>query len=1130
MLCRIEKETAELQDVAPLVMVWVTFAMQPLTMKQLQQAIGAMSEQSVFQEEAIIVPDILLQSCAGLVLMEKESGIVRLLNLEVKNHLMKQRPAWFSDGHRLALRSCITYMRFENIGSRENSAEDWYQSLFSIYPFLPYAARFWGLHASLIRERESEVAEIVLGLVSDDGRSNFAFRTLFAANWDSTTPCPSDVSGLHLAAFFGLQTSLEKLVEAGSDVNRGDSLNRTPLYLAAAQGHVDVVCHLLRHGADVTGRGRALREGRHSRTTTWWLPCWARDGTMGTAVEAAAEGGHVQIVTELRKHGANIDWSGGLHGSPLEAAVFKGRYEVVELLGRSGVEAQPSVLQTAVYAGRADVLRLLLATLSKVADTEWCITWKKGPGFMRECEPPLGSILYTAALANRMECAKLVFDPEFQHLRRLDNFCGSPVPSFSVDACTDGFYRTPLQAAASQGHQEMMELLLKHGADIGEHDVEVIHSFDKPVKLGRLHPRRIAEALSGSNAKPEPCEMLEKVIDPPGNRFVRQWRRTGSGRHGSALQAAAYNGRENAVTFLLERGADVNMPAGFLGTALQAAALAGKVSIVEMLVRHGADVNTQTGFYGNPLQAAAAGGHGQVVEALLKAGAKASARGGEYGFPLQAAARSASLETVNILLKSGAQVNARGGRFCTALQAAAIGCPRRVLSTAAEDMAVARAYAYPGDFEDFFQLARDRGACSNIGRGYFGHLLAAAAGGGFGNTEEVVLDLVRQQRQTFSAAASAEEAKSYEIVSTLLDHGADPIARGGEAGSPLEAAVIMDRVEIVRILMDHSPASKLASKLASKFAGKFAKIWGNALESAVQGQNVSLVRLLLEHPRHPPFVGTKLPIHSAVIRENVEITRLLLQQGADVTARDEGGSTALSEALSFGPPGQAQLLLSKEGGLDVAVHRNGIGEALAQFSNLRDPEMVRELLRHDISQQWKNKAFRRALAIGSKAPVIDMLLASGVDCDSGRNFDPNTANWSRGDDLEEYRPLLALIDGGSRQPELYELLLGKTTCFSEYKENALWFAARRGLISVVRMLLAHGAIPTAEIIKDIESRADDRVSDSPEDESEASVEPWVQSGKAVAQELKGYRSSSLHGIAGSSGPGTREDGSFIVPS
>src|SRR3569833_3194222 len=136
MLCRIEKETAELQDVAPLVMVWVTFAMQPLTMKQLQQAIGAMSEQSGFLEEAIIVPDILLQSCAGLVMMEKESGIVSLLNLEVKNHLMKQRPAWFSDGHRLALRSCITYMRFENLGSRENIAEDWYQSLFSIYPFL----------------------------------------------------------------------------------------------------------------------------------------------------------------------------------------------------------------------------------------------------------------------------------------------------------------------------------------------------------------------------------------------------------------------------------------------------------------------------------------------------------------------------------------------------------------------------------------------------------------------------------------------------------------------------------------------------------------------------------------------------------------------------------------------------------------------------------------------------------------------------------------------------------------------------------------------------------------------------------------------------------------------------------
>jgi ankyrin repeat protein len=91
-----------------------------------------------------------------------------------------------------------------------------------------------------------------------------------------------------------------------------------------------------------------------------------------------------------------------------------------------------------------------------------------------------------------------------------------------------------------------------------------------------------------------------------------------SGRHGSALQAAAYNGQIDTVDFLIARGANVNDYAGYYGTALQAAAVAGCLSIVERLLREGAHVNTLTGFYGNPLQAAAAGGHVQIANVFCR--------------------------------------------------------------------------------------------------------------------------------------------------------------------------------------------------------------------------------------------------------------------------------------------------------------------------------------------------------------------------------------------------------------------------------------------------------------------------------------------------------------------------------
>ncbi|KIK53779.1 hypothetical protein GYMLUDRAFT_178406, partial [Collybiopsis luxurians FD-317 M1] len=49
------------------------------------------------------------------------------------------------------------------------------------------------------------------------------------------------------------------------------------------------------------------------------------------------------------------------------------------------------------------------------------------------------------------------------------------------------------------------------------------------------------------------------------------------------------------VKYLLQAGADVNAQGGFYGTALQAAAYEGKIGIVKCLLQAGADVNTQGG-------------------------------------------------------------------------------------------------------------------------------------------------------------------------------------------------------------------------------------------------------------------------------------------------------------------------------------------------------------------------------------------------------------------------------------------------------------------------------------------------------------------------------------------------------
>ncbi|KAK1623690.1 hypothetical protein BDP81DRAFT_270161, partial [Colletotrichum phormii] len=66
---------------------------------------------------------------------------------------------------------------------------------------------------------------------------------------------------------------------------------------------------------------------------------------------------------------------------------------------------------------------------------------------------------------------------------------------------------------------------------------------------------------------------------------------------------------------------DVNMTGGFFGTALQAATYEGKTEAVELLLKKGANTNIRAGKYRNALNAAICEGCWDLVEILLGAGA-----------------------------------------------------------------------------------------------------------------------------------------------------------------------------------------------------------------------------------------------------------------------------------------------------------------------------------------------------------------------------------------------------------------------------------------------------------------------------------------------------------------------------
>ena len=95
----------------------------------------------------------------------------------------------------------------------------------------------------------------------------------------------TQMTGVHLAAYFGLWKSMSALLERPHDVNAEDKDGRTPLSWAAGNGHEAVVKLLLDKNADIESKDK------YGRTPLSW----------------AAENGHEAVVKLLLDKNADIE-------------------------------------------------------------------------------------------------------------------------------------------------------------------------------------------------------------------------------------------------------------------------------------------------------------------------------------------------------------------------------------------------------------------------------------------------------------------------------------------------------------------------------------------------------------------------------------------------------------------------------------------------------------------------------------------------------------------------------------------------------------------------------------------------------------------------------------------------------
>src|SRR6266542_1795590 len=302
---------------------------------------------------------------------------------------------------------------------------------------------------------------------------------------------PYEHTLLHVAAFAGHLASVDLLLGHGLDVNareKGD--NTYPMHWAAAAGHVDVVRRLADAGGDVVGHG-----DDHELEVIGWAVCWnnSDDAPHRSIVDFLVSRGarhHIfsaiamNLADEVRRIVAADPAAVSRqmsrnenHQLPLHFAVRMNRPAIVALLLELGADpaaTDASGVTPAMYAAAPNVDRQVIEALARHSETDVFTALALGdeataarligedPSIIESGGSSTG-VLHLMAKRGDARAVKWLLDRG-----------ANPNALWSHwDAAV-----TPLHLAASQGHADIVDLLLASGADSSirdsKHDSDAI--------------------------------------------------------------------------------------------------------------------------------------------------------------------------------------------------------------------------------------------------------------------------------------------------------------------------------------------------------------------------------------------------------------------------------------------------------------------------------------------------------------------------------------------------------------------------------------------------------------------------------------------------------------------------------
>jgi hypothetical protein len=159
---RIENQLDDQVKLAKDAIAWITHAQRPLKTEELLHELAVEEDEDELDKENLPVLEDIVSACAGLVTIDEESGVVRLIHYTTQGCLERTRAHWLPEAQLDIASTLIRYLSFSSFRSDDYTDRDDIETAIKDHALLDYAARFWNHRAKLVEDQIDSVARFLL--------------------------------------------------------------------------------------------------------------------------------------------------------------------------------------------------------------------------------------------------------------------------------------------------------------------------------------------------------------------------------------------------------------------------------------------------------------------------------------------------------------------------------------------------------------------------------------------------------------------------------------------------------------------------------------------------------------------------------------------------------------------------------------------------------------------------------------------------------------------------------------------------------------------------------------------------------------------------------------------------------